>query len=141
MKSAIAIAIHGGAGVISRSSMTPQMEAAYRPGLERSLEAGYALLASGGTSLDAVTAAVVVLEDDPLFNAGKGACFNAEGRIELDASIMDGKGLRAGAVGAVSRIRNPILAARAVMEKTRPVLLVAGGPERFARQQALKSAG
>jgi L-asparaginase / beta-aspartyl-peptidase len=137
----IAIAIHGGAGVISRSSMSREREAAYRAGLERALQAGYAILEDGGASLDAVTAAVVTLEDDPLFNAGRGACFNTEGRIELDASIMDGDGLRAGAVGAVARIRNPILGARAVMENTPHVLLVAGGAERLARKHGLDMVG
>jgi L-asparaginase / beta-aspartyl-peptidase len=133
-----AIAIHGGAGVIERGSMTPQREAAYRAGLERALRAGYAVLERGGSSLDAVAAAAVVLEDDPLFNAGRGACYNTEGRLELDASIMDGAGLRAGAVAAVGTIKNPILAARAVMEKSSHVLLVARGAERFAARQGLK---
>ena len=101
--------------------------------LKRALEAAY----EQKTALDAVTAAVVVLEDSPLFNAGRGSCFNADGEIEMDASIMDGESLRAGAVAAVKRIRNPVLAARAVMEKTRHVLLAGEGAERFAREQGL----
>ena len=123
------IAIHGGAGVMRRDKPGDQQRAV----LERALEAAY----EQNTALDAVTAAVVVLEDSPLFNAGRGACFNADGEIEMDASIMDGKGLRAGAVAAVKRIRNPVLAARAVMEKTRHVLLAGDGAERFARARGL----
>jgi isoaspartyl peptidase/L-asparaginase-like protein (Ntn-hydrolase superfamily) len=113
------------------------MEARYRQGLQRALESGYEILKGGGASLDAVTAAVVALEDDPLFNAGRGAVYNAAGRHELDASIMEGATLRAGAVAAVSRIRNPVLAARAVMEKSRHVLLAGKGAEDFAKQCGL----
>jgi isoaspartyl peptidase/L-asparaginase-like protein (Ntn-hydrolase superfamily) len=113
------------------------MQARYRKGLERALESGYEILHSGGASLDAVTAAVVALEDDPLFNAGRGAVYNAAGRHELDASIMEGATLRAGAVAAVSRIRNPVLAARAVMEKSAHVLLAGKGAEDFARRCGL----
>ena len=105
----------------------------YRRGLERALEAGHAALKDGGAALDAVCAAVVALEDDALFNAGRGACYNSDEKHELDAAVMDGATRRAGAVAAVSRIRNPVLAARAVMEKTSHVLLVGGGAERFAR--------
>jgi L-asparaginase / beta-aspartyl-peptidase len=123
------IAIHGGAGVMRRDKPGEQQRAV----LKRALEAAH----EEETALDAVTAAVVVLEDSPLFNAGRGSCFNADGEIEMDASIMDGKGLRAGAVAAVKRIRNPVLAARAVMEKTRHVLLAGEGAERFAREQGL----
>jgi len=112
--------------------------AAHRAVLEEALEAGYDILRANGSSLDAVAAAVVVLEDSPLFNAGRGSCFTADGEIEMDASIMDGATLRAGAVAAVRRIRNPILAARLVMEKTRHVLLAGAGAERFARQQGLR---
>ena len=112
--------------------------AAHRAVLEEALEAGYDILKANGSSLDAVAAAVVVLEDSPLFNAGRGSCFNADGEVEMDASIMDGATLRAGAVAAVRRIRNPILAARLVMEKTRHVLLAGAGAERFARQQGLR---
>ena len=109
----------------------------HRAVLKQALETGFQSLKSG-TALDAVAAAVVVLEDSPLFNAGRGACFNADGEIEMDASIMDGAKLRAGAVAAVKRIRNPVLAARAVMEHTRHVLLAGDAADRFARQQALK---
>jgi beta-aspartyl-peptidase (threonine type) len=130
-----AIAIHGGAGVLR--GITAKTAARARAGLEHALEAGYAILEDGGASLDAVTAAVAVLEDEPLFNAGRGASFNTDGEIELDASIMEGAGLRAGAVAAVRRIRNPILAARAVMEHTPHVMLAGAGAERFARSQRL----
>lgn len=126
----IAIAVHGGAGVMRRIPASRQ--ALYRAGLERALDSGHEILEKGGSSLDAVTAAVVALEDDPLFNAGRGAVYNAAGRHELDASIMDGVTLRAGAVAAVSRIRNPVLAARAVMEKSAHVLLAGKGAEKFA---------
>jgi beta-aspartyl-peptidase (threonine type) len=117
--------------------MTPAASARYKAGLARALGAGYEVLKAGGKSLDAVCAAVVALEDSPLFNAGRGACYNSDEKHELDASVMDGATLRAGAVAAVSRIRNPVLAARAVMEKSRHVLLVGRGAERFARQQGL----
>src|SRR5687767_15885231 len=105
----------------------------HRAVLKQALEAGY----QQKTALDAVTAAVLVLEDSPLFNAGRGSCFNADGEIEMDASIMDGADLRAGAVAAVRRIRNPILAARAVMESSPHVLLAGAGAERFARTHGL----
>jgi beta-aspartyl-peptidase (threonine type) len=117
--------------------LTRAQQAMYRQGLERALDAGYRVLAGGGASLDAVSAAVAALEDDPLFNAGRGAVYNAAGKHELDASIMDGATLRAGAVAAVSRIRNPVLAARAVMQKSPHVLLVGKGAEQFARQHGL----
>jgi isoaspartyl peptidase/L-asparaginase-like protein (Ntn-hydrolase superfamily) len=125
-----AVAIHGGAGVMRRDKPGEPQRAA----LERALEAALA----EKTALDAVVAAVLVLEDSPLFNAGRGSCFNAEGEIEMDASIMDGATLRAGAVAAVRRVRNPVLAARAVMEKTRHVLLAGESADRFARAQGLK---
>jgi len=131
----IAIAVHGGAGVMRR--LTRAQQSMYCRGLERALDAGYGILASGGKSLDAVSAAVVALEDDPLFNAGRGAVYTAAGTHELDASIMDGATLRAGAVAAVGRIRNPILAARAVMEKSPHVLLVGKGAEAFARKHGV----
>lgn len=126
------IAIHGGAGVISRASMTPESEAAYRRDLESALDAGYAVLARGGSGLDAVTTAVRILEDSPLFNAGRGAVFNHEGINELDASIMDGKDLQAGAVAGVRHVRNPVLLARAVMEDSPHVMLSGTGAEEFA---------
>jgi beta-aspartyl-peptidase (threonine type) len=128
------IAIHGGAGVLRAD----RPGARHREALEHALQAGYEILILGGKSLDAVAATVVVLEDSPLFNAGRGSSFNADGEIEMDASIMDGATLRAGAVAAVRRIRNPVLAARAVMEASRHVLLAASGAERFARRQGLR---
>jgi isoaspartyl peptidase/L-asparaginase-like protein (Ntn-hydrolase superfamily) len=132
-----AIVIHGGAGTISRERLTPRIEARYRNALQDALRAGRDVLGQGGASLDAVTAAVVVLEDSPLFNAGRGAVFNAAGEHELDAAVMDGSSLRAGAVAGVRRIRNPILAARAVMDKTRHVLLAGSGADRFAVEAGL----
>ena len=128
------IAIHGGAGVLR----SDRPGARHRAALGRALDAAWEILHSGGASLDAVAAAVVVLEDDPLFNAGRGSTLNSDGVVEMDAAIMEGTSLRAGAVAAVHRIRNPILAARAVMEKTRHVLLAAQGAERFARAQGLE---
>ena len=118
--------------------MTKGAQARYRAGLERALEAGYQVLKDNGSSLDAACAAVVVMEDSPLFNAGRGACYNADGKHELDASVMEGATLRAGAVAAATRIRNPVLAARAVMEKCRHVLLVGRAADRFAGKQGLK---
>jgi beta-aspartyl-peptidase (threonine type) len=118
--------------------MTERSQARYQAGLERALEAGYEVLRRNGSSLDAVCAAVVVMEDSPLFNAGRGACYNADGKHELDASVMEGARLRAGAVAAVTRVRNPVLAARAVMEKCRHVLLVGRAADRFAARQGLK---
>jgi beta-aspartyl-peptidase (threonine type) len=128
------IAIHGGAGVLRADNPG----AAQRASLRNALDAGYSVLKDGGTSLDAVAAAVVAMEDDPHFNAGRGSCYNAEGEIEMDASIMDGATLAAGAVAAVRLIRNPVRAARAVMERTRHVLLVGASAERFARKHGLK---
>jgi beta-aspartyl-peptidase (threonine type) len=133
-----AIAIHGGAGTLPPRAMSAPLRRRYKRGLERALEAGAAILANGGASLDAVCAAVVELEDSPLFNAGRGAVYNAAGKHELDAGVMDGATLAAGAVAGVSRIRNPVLAARAVMEKSRHVLLIGRGAERFAALQGLK---
>ncbi len=127
--------IHGGAGSVSEAEKSPEKEREYRATLEQSLNAGYAILAKGGTSLDAVSAAVTVLEDSPLFNAGKGAVLNSDGVAELDASIMDGHTLAAGGVAAVKRIKNPIQVARVVMEKSPHVLFAADGAENFAKQQ------
>jgi L-asparaginase / beta-aspartyl-peptidase len=124
--------VHGGAGTLPKRSMSAATQRRYERGLERALAAGHAVLAAGASSLDAVCAAVVELEDNPLFNAGRGAVYNALAKHELDAGVMDGAALRAGAVGAVSRIRNPVLAARAVMERSRHVLMVGRGAERFA---------
>jgi beta-aspartyl-peptidase (threonine type) len=134
----ISIAIHGGAGVITRSSMSAEDEQAYRADLGRALDAGYAVLDSGGSSLDAVTAAVRILEDSPLFNAGKGAVFNHEGINELDASIMDGRTLAAGAVAGVRHVRNPIDLARLVMDRSAHVLLSGAGAEEFALGQGVE---
>ena len=133
----ISIAIHGGAGVISRASMSAENERAYRADLERALDAGYAVLDKGGTSLDAVVAAVKILEDSPLFNAGKGAVFSHAGINELDAAIMDGATQKAGAVAGVRHIRNPIELARMVMERTPHVLLAGEGAEEFALEQGV----
>jgi beta-aspartyl-peptidase (threonine type) len=126
------IALHGGAGTLPRSEMTAEQEAAYRSGLERALSAGHSVLEGGGASLDAVTRAIVVLEDDPLFNAGRGSVFTIDGRNELDASIMDGSSLKAGAVCGLRHIKNPILLARTVMEQSEYVLLCGDGAEEFA---------
>jgi beta-aspartyl-peptidase (threonine type) len=132
------LAVHGGAGVIERGSLTPERERAYRAALLGALDAGSAVLRRGGSSLDAVEATIRVLEDDPLFNAGRGAVFTAEGRNELDASIMDGKSRRAGAVAGVTRTRNPITLARAVMEKSRHVMLAREGADQFSVEQGLE---
>jgi beta-aspartyl-peptidase (threonine type) len=131
----IAIVIHGGAGVINRSDMTSEREAQYRASLEAARDAGYAVLEKGGSSLDAVTAAVRTLEDNPLFNAGIGAVLNRDGEAELDSSIMDGETLRAGAVANLRHVRNPIDLARAVMEKSPHVMIAGTGAEEFALQQ------
>ncbi len=132
------LAIHGGAGTITRDRMTPELEAAYREKLAEALRAGQKVLAKGGPALDAVGAAITVMEDSPLFNAGKGAVFTNEGRNELDAAIMDGATLNAGAVTGVTRIRNPILLARAVMDKSPHVMLAQEGAEEFAREQGFE---
>ena len=133
----IMLVMHGGAGTITRQSMTPEMEKQYRETLEQALRAGHAILAKGGTSIDAVEASIRILEDSPLFNAGKGAVFTHEGKNELDAAIMDGKTMKAGAVAAVTIIKNPISAARAVMEKSPHVMLIGRGAELFATKMGL----
>ena len=130
----IALAIHGGAGTIDRSVLGEAQEAAIRADLEAALDAGYTLLNEGGAALDAVTAVVTLLEDSPHFNAGKGAVFNADGKNELDAAIMDGVGQRAGAVAALTQIKNPILLARAVMERSVHVMMIGAGAQAFARE-------
>ena len=127
-----ALVIHGGAGVIERASLDAQAEREIRAALDAALDAGHAVLARGGSALDAVEAAVVSLEEQPRFNAGKGAVFNAEGRHELDASIMLGDGRQAGAVASVTTVRNPIRLARRVMEQSPHVMLMGEGAERFA---------
>lgn len=128
----VVLVIHGGAGVMDRSALSAADEAKIRAELDRALDAGYAVLKSGGTALDAVNASINVMEDSPWFNAGKGAVFNAEGGHELDASIMEGHTQRAGAVAGVTTIKNPINLARAVMEHSPHVMLAGAGAEKFA---------
>jgi len=130
----IVMVIHGGSGTISKKYMTPEKEQAYNEALTKALAYGYARIKDGDSAIDAVQAAVNVLEDSPLFNAGKGAVFTNAGKNELDASIMDGATLKAGAVAGVSTIKNPIDAARAVMDKSEHVMMVGRGAELFALQ-------
>ncbi len=130
-------AIHGGAGTILKSNLTPEMEAAYRAKLREALLAGYDILKHDGSSLDAVEAAIRLMEDSPLFNAGKGAVLTGEGTAELDASIMDGSTLKAGAVAVVKHLKNPISVARLVMEQSPHVLMVGEGAEAFAKQKGI----
>ncbi len=132
------LVIHGGAGVITRNSMDSLTEKSYREALDSALTIGEKILADGGKSLDAVEAVVAWMEDDPLFNAGKGAVYTYEGRNELDASIMNGIDLSAGAVGGVRHVRNPITLARLVMEKSPHVMLVGEGAEEFALQNGIE---
>ncbi len=132
-----AIVIHGGAGTITRANMTPEKEAAYRAKLEEALKTGHRILAEGGTSLDACIATVKIMEDSPLFNAGVGSVYTADEKHELDAAVMDGSNLKAGAVAAVTRIKNPIELARLVMDRSEHVLLVGVGAEEFAREQGV----
>ncbi|MBD0298671.1 MAG: isoaspartyl peptidase/L-asparaginase [Flavisolibacter sp.] len=132
------LVIHGGAGTILKKNMTPEKEKAYQQALQLALQTGYDILNDGGTSLNAVEAAVRVMEDNPLFNAGKGAVFTNEGKNEMDAAIMNGKTLAAGSVASVTTIKNPISAARAVMEKSEHVMLIGAGAEKFAKQQGLE---
>ena len=131
------IAVHGGAGTISKKSMTPEKEAAYLKALSDALAAGYNILEKKGNALDAVKAAVIELEDNILFNAGKGSVFTNTGTHEMDASIMDGKDLSAGAVAAVKNIRNPIELAYTVMKKSEHVFLIGQGAEEFAKQNRI----
>ncbi|TDT93442.1 L-asparaginase/beta-aspartyl-peptidase (threonine type) [Azorhizobium sp. AG788] len=132
------LALHGGAGTIRRTAMTPEREAAYTAGLLAALSAGREVLEAGGTALDAVTATVMALEDEPLFNAGRGAVLTSAGTLEMDAAIMDGRDRRAGAVAGIFGPRNPILAARAVMEKTEHVMLTGSGANAFCREIGLE---
>ncbi|RHW76211.1 isoaspartyl peptidase/L-asparaginase [Colwellia sp. RSH04] len=136
-KSPIAIAIHGGAGVIKKSRFTPEKEKAYRAKLTEAINTGYAVLNRGGTSLDAITAAINVLENSPFFNAGKGSVYTHDETHELDASIMDGKTRQAGAVAGVKRIENPINLARLVMEESVHVMLSGEGAEQFAHNKGV----
>ncbi len=133
-----AIVVHGGAGVIERKDLTPEQDKAYRAAMARVTEAGAAVLRKGGSALDAIEAAIRFMEDDPLFNAGRGAVFAADGRNELDSSIMDGRTLAAGAVADVTRTRHPISLARAVMEHSPHVFLVGDGADAFAKSRGLE---
>ncbi len=132
------IAIHGGAGTMSRERMTEAQQAEYEAALGVALDAGAGVLADGGTALDAVEAAIAILEDDPKFNAGRGAVFTYEGKNELDASIMDGRDRSAGAVTGVSHVRHPVKLARAVMESSPHVFLSGAGAEEFARERGFE---
>ena len=136
--STIALAVHGGAGTISPDLMTPAREKAYRDALEHALRMGHNILLDGGAALDAVEAAVRVLEDSPLFNAGKGAVFNADGQHEMDASLMNGSDLRAGAVAGVQNVKNPIRLARRVMDYSDHVFLSGNGAFEFAHKQKVE---
>ena len=136
MHRSLALVIHGGAGVIEREQLSAEEEAAIRADLDAALDVGHAVLAAGGSALDAVEAAVAALEELPRFNAGKGSVYNAVGRHELDASIMEGHTRRAGAVAGVETIRNPVKLARAVMENSPHVMMISAGAEQFADTQA-----
>ena len=139
--SEFAIAIHGGAGTILKENMSAEKEVAYKEKLEEAIRAGYAVLNEGGTSIDAVEIAINILEDSPLFNAGKGAVFTNSGTNELDASIMDGSNLNAGASAGTKIVRNPISLARVIMEKSPHVILAGEGAEQFAKEQNLEIVG
>ena len=136
----MALAVHGGAGTILKSLMTPGLEQEYRGGLEEALKRGWDVLEKGGSALDCVEAAVCSLEDFPLFNAGRGSVFTHEGKIEMDASIMDGRSMRAGAVGFVKNVKNPIRLARLVMDKTEHVFLAGAGANQFAQDMNVEMA-
>jgi beta-aspartyl-peptidase (threonine type) len=131
------LVVHGGAGTIRRADMTPQEDSAYRATLTQAIRAGYDVLRADGSALDAIIATITVLEDSPLFNAGKGAVLTNAGTVELDAAVMDGTGLRAGAVAGVKHIKNPIALARLVMERSPHVLLAGDGAEAFATEQGI----
>lgn len=133
-----AIVIHGGAGVITREKMTPELDKEYRASLTLALYTGRKILIEGGTALEAVEATIRVMEDNPLFNAGKGAVFTHDGRNELDAAIMDGSNLAAGSIAGVTDIKNPITAARYVMTKSEHVMLAGAGASQFAKEQGLE---
>ncbi|WP_291114815.1 isoaspartyl peptidase/L-asparaginase family protein [Flavobacterium sp. UBA6135] len=132
------IVIHGGAGTILKENMTDSLEAEYNRVLDLAVSKGYEILKNGGNSLDAVTQTIMILEDSPLFNAGKGAVFTNEGKNELDASIMDGKSKAAGAVASVTKVKNPITLARAIMEVSEHVMMVGPGAEKFAEQNGVE---
>lgn len=133
-----ALVIHGGAGVMDRNMMSSEMQHEYLAVLSLALHVGDSVLSNGGTCMDAVEKTIVILEDSPLFNAGKGAVFTHDGIVELDASVMDGQTLKAGAIAAVRDIKNPVRAARAVMEKSEHVMLNGSGASQFAREQGLE---
>jgi beta-aspartyl-peptidase (threonine type) len=139
MDSRWSIAIHGGAGTILREKLSEEQRGEYETSLSAALDAGANLLAVGGSALDAAAAAVVLLEDDPLFNAGRGATFTFDGKIELDAAVMDGRDRAAGSVAGVTTVRNPVLLARAVMEQGPHVFLAGAGAERFAREHGFEA--
>lgn len=134
------LVVHGGSGIIERGKLNPDQDAAARAGLAAALGAGSAVLSGGGTALDAVEAAVRVLEDDPYFNAGRGAVFTGEGTNELDAAIMDGASRAAGSVAGVTATRNPVTLARAVMERSPHVMLAGPGADRFSAEHGLQQA-
>jgi beta-aspartyl-peptidase (threonine type) len=134
----IGFAIHGGAGTILKKDLTPEMEEAYRVKLREAVLAGYGILKNGGSSLNAVEAAIRIMEDSPLFNAGKGSVLTSAGTVEMDASIMDGKTLKAGAVASLKHIKNPISLARLVMEQSTHVLLIGDGAEAFAKEKGIE---
>ena len=140
MKQKLALALHGGAGTLVQGKMTPDLEARYKKSLEDALHAGYSRLEQGGSAIDAVVTATKSLEDSNLFNAGKGSVFTAEGKHEMDAAIMDGESLEAGAVSLVSGIKNPIELARVVMTQSEHVLLAGRGAMEFARLHKLQTA-
>lgn len=133
-----AVVLHGGAGVIERAKLSPEMETAYRMSLRGAIEKAGQVLQNGGSAVDAVEAAIRIMEGDPLFNAGRGAVFTANGRNELDSAIMDGSNLKAGAVAGVTRTRHPITLARTVMEKSQHVILIGSGADEFARENGLE---
>lgn len=134
------LVIHGGAGVMKPKDFTPELEKAYLDKLQEALDSGKTILVGGGTALDAVVASVKVMEDSPLFNAGKGSVFTEAGENEMDAAVMNGKDLSAGAVAGVKTIKNPIMAARKVMEESKHVMLVCGGAEKFAEEHGVEMA-
>ncbi len=139
-KPAYAMVIHGGAGTIKRENMTEAQEMQYRSVLDSVLQLGESVLRNGGSAMEAVIQSVVLMENSPLFNAGRGSVFSYDGKNEMDASVMDGRNKAAGAVAGVSTIKNPILAARAVMEKSNHVMLVGSGAEQFAKERGLEMA-
>ncbi len=134
----VGIVVHGGAGTILKENLTPEIEKQYRDGLEKALMAGYDTLQKGGTAISACEVAIKILEDNPMFNAGKGSVFTNEGKNEMDASIMDGKTLKAGSVAGVTTVKNPISAAKYVMERSQHVMLTGKGADKFAKEQGLE---